>query len=141
MGAINGSKGKVMLGAVTIAELKEWSLSGFEMGTLETTAFGTTIKTFISDDTGDPGTISFSGNYDPEDTPGQKAIAELCKAGTTTTELNLYVTDKIYWQVASGGEIIVTKANTITLPRNGLGTISFEGKVSGAEMEQITVTA
>jgi hypothetical protein len=137
--AISGSKGKVIYETATIAEMKEWSLSGFEMGTLDTTAFGTKIKTFIPDGSGDPGTISFSGNYDPADTVGQKVIADLCEAGTAITEIYLYINDTDYWQVGTDGKIIVTKANAITLPRNGLGTISFEGKVSGAAMELVTV--
>ena len=138
MGAINGSGGKVMLGANTVAEIKEWSISGFEMGTLETTAFGDTIRKYMADDTGEPGTISFTGNYDPTDTDGQIALNALCKAGTTTTELYLYVDGSTFWRVGAGGEIIVTKASAVTLPRNGLGTISFEGKVSGAWMEQVS---
>ena len=135
--AINGSGGKVMLGSVVVADIKEWSISGFEMGTLETTAFGDTIRKYIPDDTGEPGTISFTGNYDPTDTDGQDAIATLCKDGTTTDTLYLYVSASKFWRVSSGGEIIVTKAHAVTLPRNGLGTISFEAKVSGAWMELV----
>lgn len=137
MAAINGSGGKVMLGSVTIASITEWSLSGFTMGTLETTAFGDTIKTFIPDDTGDPGTISFSGNYDPSDSEGQRALDALCVAGTTSTDLYLYANTNTFWRVGSGGEIITTKGKAVTLPRSGLGTVSFEGQVSGAAMEQI----
>ena len=136
--SINGSGGKVMLGSVVVADIKEWGISGFEMGTLETTAFGDTIRTYIPDDTGEPGTVSFSGDYDPTDTDGQIAINTLCKAGTTTTDLYLYSDASTFWRVASGGEIIVTKASAISLPRNGLGTISFEGKVSGAWLEQVS---
>jgi len=137
MSAINGSGGKVMLGSVTVAEIKEWTLGGFTMGTLETTAFGDTIKTFIPDDTGDPGTISFSGNYDPTDTSGQLALDALCVAGTTSTDLYLYANTSTFWRVGSGGEIITTKGKTITMPRSGLGTVTFEGQVSGAAMEQV----
>jgi len=138
MGAINGHEGKVMLGSVVVAEITEWSISGFEMGTLETTAFGDTVRKYMPDNTGEPGTISFSGNYDPTDTDGQEAIATLCKNGTTTTDLYLYPNADNFWRVGSGGEIIVTKAHAITLPRNGLGSISFEGKVSGAWMELVS---
>jgi len=137
MSATEGSGGKVMLGSVVVANIKEWSISGFVMGTLETTAFGSTIKTFIPDNTGDPGTISFSGNYDPADTNGQIAIDALCVAGTTSTNLYLYANTSTFWRVGSGGNIITTKGKAIQLPRNGLGTCSFEGKVSGAAMEQV----
>lgn len=137
MGAQNGKGGKVMLGSVVLANITEWSISGFTMGTLETTAFGTTIKTFIADESGDPGTIAFSGNYDPADSTGQAAIDALCTAGTTATNLYLYAKPSTFWRVGSGGNIITTKGKAITLPRNGLGTVSFEGKVSGAAMEQV----
>ena len=137
MAAINGSGGKVMLGSVTVANIKEWSLSGFVMGTQETTCFGETIKTFIADKTGDPGTISFSGNYDPGDSTGQLAIDALCVAGTTSTNLYLYANTSTFWRVASGGNIITTKGKAVTLPRSGLGTVSFEGQVSTKEMEQV----
>jgi len=137
MAAINGKGGKVMLGSVTIANIKEWSISGFTMGTLETTAFGTTIKTFIPDDTGDPGTISFSGNYDPADSTGQLAIDALCVAGTASTDLYLYANAGTMWRVGTGGSIITTKGKAVTMSRSGLGTVSYEGKVSGAAMEQV----
>ena len=134
---ISGKGGKVMLGSVTVANIKEWSISGFTMGTLETTAFGTTIKTFIEDGTGDPGTVSFSGNYDPGDTTGQAALATLCEAGTTSTDLYLYANTSTFWRVGAAGNIITTKAKAVSLPRTGLGSVSFEGKVSGAAMEQV----
>ncbi|MCD6329034.1 MAG: hypothetical protein J7M10_01580 [Candidatus Cloacimonetes bacterium] len=137
MSAISGKGGKVMLGSVTIADIKEWSLSGFVMGTLETTAFGDTVKTFIPDDCGDPGTISFSGNYDPADADGQAALAVLCEAGTTSTDLYLYANTSTFWRVGSGGNIITTKAKAVTFSRCGLGTVDFTGQVSGAAMEQV----
>lgn len=134
---ISGKSGKVMLGSISVANIKEWSISGFTMGTLETTAFGTTIRTFIPDDAGDPGTISFSGTYDASDSAGQAAIEALCEAGTTSTDLYLYANTSTFFRVGSGGSIIHTKGKAITFPRIGLGTISFEGKVSGAAMEQV----
>ena len=137
MSAISGVGGKVMLGSVVIANIKEWSISGFTMGTLETTAFGSTIKTWIPDKTGDPGTVSFSGNYDPGDSTGQLAIDALCVAGTTSTDLYLYANTSTFWRVGTGGNIITTQGKAVTLPRNGLGTVSFSGQVSGAAMEQV----
>jgi hypothetical protein len=134
---LSGAGGKVMLGSVVVANIKEWSLSGFQMGTQETTAFGTTIKTFIPDGTGDPGTVSFNGNYDPSDSTGQLALDALCVAGTTSTNLYLYANTSTFWRVGSGGNIITTKAKAVSLARNGLGSVSWEGKASGAAMEQV----
>jgi hypothetical protein len=137
MAAINGAGGKVMIGSVTVANIKEWSISGFTMGVLDTTAFTSTVMTFIPDDTGNPGTISFSGNYDPADTTGQAALAILCQAGTTSTNLYLYANTSTFWRVGTGGNIITTKAKAVTFPRNGLGAVSFDGQVSGAALEQV----
>ena len=134
---ITGKGGKVMLGSVVVANIKDWALSGFSMGTLETTAFGDTIRKFVPDMTGDPGTVSFSGNYDPADTAGQLALDALCVAGTTSTDLYLYANTSTFWRVGAGGDIVTTKGKAVTLPRNGLGSVSFEGKVSGAAMEQV----
>jgi hypothetical protein len=122
---------------VLIANMNTWSMSGFVQSTEEVTAFGSTIKTFIAASAGDPGKISFSGNYDPADTTGQAALASVCKAGTGLTDLYLYVNTSTLWRVASGGTIIVTKADAVTLPRNNVGKIDFDGQVSGAAMEQI----
>jgi len=141
MAEISGLGGKVMLGSVVVAAIKEWSMSGFTMGTLDTTAFGDTVKTCLADDCGDPGTISFSGNYDPADATGQAALATLCEAGNAITNLYLYANTSTFWRVGSGGSIIVTKAKTVTFPRCGLGTVSFDGQVCGAAMEQVGIGA
>jgi hypothetical protein len=139
MAVICGKGGFVALGSNVIGDMKEWNLSGFTMGTLDTTSFGVTIKTFIADCEGDPGTVSFSGNYDPADQASGAidALHTLLEAGTTTTELYLYANTSTFWRVSSGGEIITTKGKAVTFPRSGLGSMSFEGKVSGAAMEQI----
>lgn len=138
MAEISGKGGKVMYGSVVVAEITEWSMTGFtEAVTDVATPFGATVKTYIGLHEGDPGTIAFSGNYDPADSTGQIALATICKAGTSLTNLYLYVNTSTFWRVGTGGSIIVTKPDAITLPRSGVGTISFEGQVSGAAMEQV----
>jgi hypothetical protein len=136
-GSISGKNAKVMYGSVVIAGMVEWSMSGFSQSTVESTAFGDTIKTFVAADAGDPGTISFNGNFDPTDSTGQLALDTVCKTGNGLTNLYLYPNTNTFFRVASGGTIIVTKTNAITMPRNGIGKISFEGQVSGAAMEQV----
>lgn len=135
MAAISGKTGKVMYGSVVVANIKEWSISGYSQATGDTTAFGSTIKSYLPVDAGEPGTISFSGNYDPGDTAGQLALATVCKAGTLLTDLYLYAATSTFWRVGSGGSIIVTKVDAISHSRSGIGTISFEGKVTGAALE------
>jgi hypothetical protein len=137
--AISGRNGKVMYGSVVLAGQVEWSMSGFVQSTVETTAFGDTVKSFLAADAGDPGTISFNGNYDPTDSTGQLALTAVCQAGTGLTNLYLYANTSTFWRVGTGGTIIVTKVDAVTMPRNGIGKINFEGQVSGAAMEQVGV--
>ena len=136
---ISGKNGKVMYGSVVVAEQVSWSMSGFSMPvTSAPTAFGDTgAKVYEIAELGEAGTIEFNGNYDPSDTAGQQALAKVCETGTQLTNLCLYANTSTFWRVASGGYIIVTKANAVSLPRNNFGTISFSGQVSSAAMEQV----
>ena len=137
MAKICGKGGKVAYGSVIVANMVEWSMSGFSMGTVKKDpAFGDTIAEYCVDGVGDPGTISFSGNWDPADAQ-QKALHTACAAGTSLTNLYLYANTSTFWRVGSGGSIFVTKSQAISLPRSGIGTISFEGQVSSAAMEQL----
>jgi len=139
MAAISGVGGNVYLGSVQVASVKEWQISGFVMGTYDTTVFGDAgVKTFIPDDTGDPGTISFSGNYDPNG-PAWSSIQSLCEAGTTFTTLRLYPNATTCWRVESGGTVVALNSKAVTLARSGLGSISFNGKVTGKAMELVDV--
>lgn len=139
MSKISGKGGKVMYGSVLIANMDEWSMSGYSAPVVTAPAAfgdtGTKIKEQV--DLGDGGTISFKGSYDPSDTNGQLALSALCVNGTHLTTLYLYVNTSTLWRVSSPGEIIVTKADAVTLPRNNYGTIGFEGEVSGNKMEQL----
>ena len=137
MGAISGKGGRVLYGSVVVANINTWSMSGFTVATAEASAFGTDIKKFLVSDAGDPGIISFSGNYDPTDSGGQAALAAICELGTELTNLYLYANTSTFWRVGTSGVIIVTKADAVTLPRSGIGSISFEGKVSADGMEQV----
>jgi len=134
---LTGKNGKVMYGSVVVANQVEWSMSGFVPDIQEITAFGDTVKKYIAGAAGDPGTLSWSGNYDPADTTGQAVLSTVCQAGTGLTILYLYANTSTFWRVGTGGTIIVTKANAVTMPASGLGKVSFEGRVSGAGMEQV----
>lgn len=138
MAKISGKGGKVMLGSVTLANITDWEIGGFTMATIKKDpAFGDTIAEYVADGVGDPGTLSFSGNYDPADSTGQLAIQTTLAAGTEITNLYLYANTSTFWRVASGGGILVTQADAITLPRSGIGKIKFAGQVTGAKMEQV----
>ncbi len=138
---ISGVNGKVLYGSVVVAEQVSWSMSGMSQPTVAApTAFQDTgAKVKVVTELPDPGTIEFNGNYDPSDTNGQIALAAICEVGTHLTNLYLYANTSTFWRVSGSGYIIVTKANAITLPRSGFGTISFGGDVSSDFMEQVGV--
>lgn len=136
--AKNGGKNaKVMYGSVVVAEMVEWSMSGFVPDIQDATAFNQSVKTFKEAGAGDPGTISFSGDYDPADTNGQTALNAVCEAGTELTNLYLYENTNTFWRVGAGGSIIVKQGKAISRPKSGFGKISFQGQVSGKTMEQV----
>jgi len=138
MSKITGKDGWVRYGSVVVAEMVEWSMSGFSQPVVQKdAAFTDTVATYEAADVGDPGTIMFSGNWDPAATTSQDALATVCAAGTHLTNLYLYANTSTFWRVGSGGYIIVTRAQAVTLPRNNYGKISFEGQVSDAAMEKV----
>ena len=138
MAKISGKNGKVMYGSVVVAEMVSWSMSGISMPTTKApTAFGDTgmaVKEIT--DLPDAGTLEFNGNWDPSNAT-QKALHTACAAGTHLTNLYLYANTSTFWRVGTGGYIIVTKSQAITLPRNNFGTIAFSGDISTAAMEQV----
>ena len=140
MSALSGKNARVMYGSVVVADMVEWSMSGWSFPIVKKdTAFSDTVMEYDIAEPGDPGTISFSGNYDPADTNGQIALQTVCEAGTEITNLYLYANTSTFWRVSSGGHILVTKAMAITMPRNAYGKVSFEGQVSTAALEQVGV--
>ena len=138
MGKISGLNGKVLYGSTIVANMVSWSMSGFSLPVNSApTAFGDSgAKVYEVAELGEAGTLEFNGNYDPADAQ-QILLNTLCQAGTHLTNLYLYVNTSTFWRVAAGGYIIVTKANSVTLPRNNFGTISFSGQVSSQAMEQV----
>jgi hypothetical protein len=134
MGAVPGKLAKVMYGSNKIAGLSTWTLSGYIAQTLEDTEFGDLVQSFVFGGAGDPGTVSFSGNYDPADTTGQALFATACKAEVPLTNLYFYETATKYWAVAPGGQILPTKCDALTMERNSLGKIDFTGRISAAVM-------
>jgi hypothetical protein len=137
-GSISGRLAKVMYGSTLIAGMGTWSMSGFVPDVQEDTAFGDTVKKWKEAGIGEAGTVTFSGNYDPTDTNGQVALNALANTGVELTNLYFYESTSVFWRVAAGGAIILTKFNAITMDKNALGKISFEGKVSAKAMERIS---
>ena len=137
MASVGGRLAKVMYGSVVIAGMGTWSMSGFVPDVLEDTAFGDTVKKWKNAGIGDAGTVSFSGNYDPDDIEGQVALNALQYADEGLTNLYFYETPTRFWRVAPGGSIVLDKMNAITMEKNSLGKIEFTGRVSGKPMERV----
>jgi len=133
-----GFAAKVTMGTYNIAGMGTWSMDGVSRETIEDTAFGDTVKKYVFGFM-DGGSLSFDGNYDPEDSTGQAILNSACKNASVlgSGSIRLYIDNTSYWTVESGGELLVTKANAITMDKNGLGKISFTAKVSGAAMELV----
>lgn len=137
MASIGGRLAKVMYGSVVIAGMGEWSMSGFVPDLAEDTAFGDDVKKWKEAGIGDAGTVSFAGNYDPDDTNGQAALNALANTGAELTNLYFYTKTDQFWRVGAGGCIILDKFNALKMQKNGLGTVEFSGKVSGKKMERV----
>jgi hypothetical protein len=138
MASIGGRLAKVMYGSNTIAGQGEWSMSGFVPDIQEDTAFGDTVKKYKRAGIDDAGEVAFSGNYDPADTNGQVALNALATVDGGLTNLYFYESTSVFWRVAEGGEIILTKFNTIKFSKSGLATIEFAGKISAKAMERVS---
>ena len=136
-GSIGGRLAKVMYGATLIAGLGDWALSGFVPDVLEDTSFGDTVKKWKEAGIGDGGTFTFTGNYSPDDVNGQVAINALANTGTQLTNLYFYEDATHFWRVGAGGCLILKKFNAITMKKNALGAITFDGVVSGQVMERV----
>lgn len=134
MAAVVGKLAAVYYGAVKLLGLSTWALSGYTAQTLEDTEFGDTVQSFVFGGAGDPGTVSFSGNYDPANTTGQAAFATACKSEVGLSNLYFYETAAAWWAVAPGGLILPTKCDALVMDRNSLGKIDFAGRISGAVM-------
>ena len=159
MAVAEGRDGKITIiastggGDDTIAEMGEWSISGISRNMIDFTAF--------SDETMkhkpgmlDPGTISFSGWFDPTDSTGQQAVIALLSSGTligsgtsigvTYHKLRLWPSTLGYFEVPEGST--VNRYNGIYITgmesgtnKDGLCSISFSGKITGAAIAYTTV--
>ena len=90
----NGRNAKIMIGAVTVAEMASWSLD-LSNDEIDTSAFGSTWK---KSDVGMRGwSLSVSGHYDPADTTGQGLVEAAWAAGSLITSIHAHVNATSYW--------------------------------------------
>ena len=135
MSTYNGRDAKIMLDAVTIAELASWSLD-LSNDEIDTTCFGTTWK---KSDVGMRGwSAAITGHYDPSNATGQGVIEAAWADGSLITTLRLYVDTLSYWvpdittDASGGGRVtnysIATAHDTvadINFTVSGSGPITF----------------
>lgn len=115
-----------------VAGMGTWNMSGITRDVLEDTEFGDDVKTFVFGQA-DGGTIDFEGLYDPADTTGQLTLNQAIIDGTvqSTSMLQFFIDSTSYWSVSSGGTLLITKAQQVSMDKSGLGRTSFSCKVSG----------
>lgn len=147
MAKICGKGGKlaIMSGASveTVAEVTQWSLSGVTSPLAQKdAAFGDTSAEFCNVGPPNPGMFSAQGNYDPADSTGQGEIETRCISGGAATGIRLYDTATSYWtcDTGSSGSAFITSARVISLPRNGIGSWSFEAQVTGAPLIHVSTS-
>ena len=135
MATKSGRIASVRINATKVAGQGTWTLSGFTREVIEEDSWDLDIKNkYFS--VGDAGTISFSGLHDPAD-GGQVALDAACLASTSFDpgQLRFYVDAAQYWSVKAGGQMKITKCQSITLEKSAMGIVDFEVVVGGAEME------
>jgi hypothetical protein len=118
----------------TVAELSNWTLAGYAVDLIETTAFGDTDKTWEIG-FGDGGNLTLTGNYSPDDDTGQKELSDACYGKVKLQGLKLYLDDTQYWGVDFSLDdeayFLVTTFGALAVDYAGVGKISFTCKVSG----------
>jgi len=118
----NGSEGLVKIGAVTVGELRSYSISE-TAGTIEDTTLGDSAKTYKA------GQTTWSGSCDAfwdEADSGQTAIT----AGASVT-LNFYPEGDATAATFASGSALVTEISTSS-SIDGMVEVSFSFQGSGA---------
>ena len=137
MATQSGRLAKVEYNGNKVAGMGTWTLGGFTRETIEEDSWDLDIKKkYFS--VGDGGTISFSGLYDAADPNGQQMIDSCClNSSLTGITLRFYVNAANYWKPVAGSDILITKCQSITMEKSAMGTIDFEGMMTGGELEYI----
>ena len=130
----SGKISRVKKGSDVVAELGAWAIEGMTMETIEHDCFEDSFKHFLVS-IGDFGSVSLSGNYDPDDTNGQVALETAFKAGTLITDLYFFIDNTSFWAPDltsdSSSGVILTSYGAITFEKSAVGKVSFAGKITG----------
>lgn len=125
----------VKAGSTTVVGMGTWSIEGVNVDQIDSTAFGSTWKTFEAG-MQDGGNISFGGYADPGDTTGQNLIKTWNEDATHVsgdTGLRFYYTATSYYFPATTNpaSFILITGYTIKADKNDILRIDFSAKVSG----------
>lgn len=141
-----GKDCKVSLGSAQIIGIGNWDMAGRTRAEIDNTEFmdeyTTTLLGVI-----DGGTISFAGNYKPDDTTGQVALEEAFDADTELTTLRLYIDNTSYFEPCQTTAYLhpgkttgaQTKLSSVritgepkSVDKGGLIQVSFTARISGS---------
>ena len=132
MATKSGRIASVRLGTTKIAGQGTWTLSGFTREVIEEDSWDLDVKKKHFG-VGDAGEVSFSGLYDALDATGQNSLNSACinSSALTAHGLRFYVDSTSYWTATTGGYFLVTKCQSITMEKSGMGTCDFTAVING----------
>ena len=132
MATYSGRYATVKVGTNTVVGMGTWSMDGVTLDEIDTTAFGSTWKTFEAG-MSDGGQVSFDGYYDVSDTNGQALLISANNNGTHLTSLRFYIDNTSYYsaELTTPASFIMITNYTLTHSKDDIARISFTGKVSG----------
>jgi len=133
MATYSGRYNHVKFGSNDIVGIGNWNMEGVTVDQIDTTAFGSTWKTFEAG-MSDGGQITFEGYYDKTDSTGQEILRAANVAGTHLTSLFFYVDNTSYYapKTTNPASYILITSYTVTADKNDIMRTTFTAKVSGA---------
>jgi len=134
MAVKNGRYARVTVDDVLVAEMGQYTLTGFNRDVLEHTSFGTVMKTFIAGHV-DGGEITMSGYYDAS-SASQRVLESAAESGRIFTpgQIKVYIDPSHYFTTDTNGTMFVTKAKSVGMDKYGIGTTEFSIKVCGTAL-------
>jgi len=136
----NGVFAGIVVGSDDLAGASEFTASGITANLVDANEFGYAANKSVPDGTYDLGTISVPNVLQDPANAAHLALVAACKAGTeyTTDQIKFKRTATSYWTPGTGGTVVCTKAPPACLggmKRSGLVPVSYEFKISGADLE------
>ena len=140
MTAERGYKGKVTLGADTVAEMGRWEWTGINNALLDSSQLGDEFDSFEYG-RGNGGVVTFSGWYDPDCTH-QGTLFTAAKDKTDVSTIRLYFGSGAsdYFEPDTSVVCKITQCSAVSVDKDatGLAPISFTMTVSGGVLVKHT---